>query len=84
DEGPHLSYAIQWYIFAAMGFGAWGYSAWMRARNDRADALEEAEDDGMLAARRVPRPKPQRRRRGGRLSDEEVEDALQDATARRD
>lgn len=84
DEGPHLSYAIQWYIFAAMGFGVWGYSAWMRARNDRADALEEAEDDGMLAARRAPRPKPQRRRRGGRMSDEEVEDALQELAARRD
>ena len=24
DEGPHPSYAIQWYLFAAMGFGVWG------------------------------------------------------------
>ena len=78
DEGPHLSYAIQWYLFAAMGFGVWGYSAWMRARNDRADALEDARDDGMLSARRAPRPKPARRRRDGRLTDEEAEDALFD------
>lgn len=78
DEGPHLSYAIQWYLFAAMGFGVWGYSAWMRARNDRADALEGVRDDGMLAARRAPRPKPVRRRRDGRPTDEEAEDALFD------
>lgn len=78
DEGPHLSYAIQWYLFAAMGFGVWGYSAWMRARNDRADALEDAEDDALLSARRGPRAAPVRRRRGGRLSDEEAEDAMFD------
>lgn len=56
DEGPHLSYAIQWYLFAAMGFGVWGYSAWMRARNDRADALDGAADDGLLSAQRAPVP----------------------------
>lgn len=78
DEGPHLSYAIQWYLFAAMGFGVWGYSAWMRARNDRADALDDAADDGLLSAHRVPRAKPARRRRDGRLTDEEAEDALFD------
>lgn len=78
DEGPHLSYAIQWYLFAAMGFGVWGYSAWMRARNDRADALEDAVDDGTFAARRPPRPQPVRRRRDGRLTDEQAEDALFD------
>ena len=78
DEGPHLSYAIQWYLFAAMGFGVWGYSAWMRARNDRADALDDAADDGLLSAHRVPRAKPVRRRRDGRLTDEEAEDALFD------
>lgn len=25
DEGPHLSYSIQWFVFAALGFVAWGY-----------------------------------------------------------
>jgi len=78
DEGPHLSYAIQWYLFAAMGFGVWGYSAWMRARNDRADALEDAEEDGMMSARRAPRARPVRQRRDGRLTDEQAEDALFD------
>ena len=61
-----------------MGFGVWGYSAWMRARNDRADALDDAADDGLLSAHRVPRAKPARRRRDGRLTDEEAEDALFD------
>jgi len=50
----------------------------MRARNDRADALDDAADDGLLSAHRVPRAKPARRRRDGRLTDEEAEDALFD------
>lgn len=25
DEGPHLSYSIQWFVFAALGFVAWVY-----------------------------------------------------------
>ena len=25
DEGPHLSYSIQWFVFGALGFVAWGY-----------------------------------------------------------
>jgi cytochrome oxidase assembly protein ShyY1 len=25
DEGPHLSYSIQWFVFAALGFVAWAY-----------------------------------------------------------
>lgn len=25
DEGPHLSYTFQWYLFGVLGFVAWGY-----------------------------------------------------------
>jgi len=25
DEGPHLSYTVQWFLFALLGFVAWGY-----------------------------------------------------------
>ena len=25
DEGPHLSYSIQWFVFGALGFIAWAY-----------------------------------------------------------
>ena len=25
DEGPHLSYTFQWFLFGILGFIAWGY-----------------------------------------------------------
>lgn len=81
DEGPHLSYALQWYLFALMGFGVWGYMAYTRARNERDDALYgPEEDDGFIPATHHPRrERPQRRRRRrARLTDEEAEDALFD------
>lgn len=32
DEGPHLSYALQWYVFAAMGFIGYGWALGKEAR----------------------------------------------------
>lgn len=32
DEGPHLSYALQWYVFAAMGFVGYGWALRKEAR----------------------------------------------------
>lgn len=32
DEGPHLSYALQWYVFAAMGFFGYGWALRKEAR----------------------------------------------------
>lgn len=78
DEGPHLSYALQWYLFALMGFGVWGYMAYTRARNDR-DDLEDAAgagEDEILPAAHHPRRRRVTRRRPGRITDEEAEDAL--------
>lgn len=80
DEGPHLSYALQWYLFALMGFGVWGYMAYTRARNDR-DDLEDAAaagEDEFIAAKHHPRRQRVKRRRSGRITDEEAEDALFD------
>lgn len=80
DEGPHLSYALQWYLFALMGFGVWGYMAYTRARNDR-DDLEDAAgigEDEILPAAHHPRRRRVTRRRPGRITDEEAEDALFD------
>ena len=80
DEGPHLSYALQWYLFALMGFGVWGYMAYTRARNDR-DDLEDAAaagDEDLVPARHHPRRQRPTRRRSGRVTDEEAEDALFD------
>jgi cytochrome oxidase assembly protein ShyY1 len=64
DEGTHLSYAIQWIIFALLGFGALGWSI----RRDLLDAGDEtvvAAEERAIArrARRAP-------------SDEAVEDQL--------
>lgn len=64
DEGTHLSYAIQWIIFAILGFGALGWSI----RRDLRDAGDEVilEADERAAVRRAKRAP----------SDEAVEDAL--------
>jgi cytochrome oxidase assembly protein ShyY1 len=64
DEGTHLSYAIQWIIFALLGFGALGWSI----RRD----LRDAGDEVILAADE----RAERRRAKRAPSDESVEDAL--------
>jgi cytochrome oxidase assembly protein ShyY1 len=35
-EGPHLSYALQWYVFAAMGFFGYGWALRKEFRGDAA------------------------------------------------
>ena len=45
DEGPHLSYAFQWWVFAAGGFVGYGVVARRHAADLRADA-EDAAGDG--------------------------------------
>jgi cytochrome oxidase assembly protein ShyY1 len=69
DEGPHLSYAFQWFVFAVFGFLGLGYALRQEYRlvnEDDPDEMERAE------ARRV---KDAARTR----TDAEVEDALIDA-----
>lgn len=66
DEGTHLSYAIQWILFAAIAFGALGWSI----RRD----LRDAGDEVVLAA--DARRDARRARRAP--SDEAAEDALLD------
>lgn len=64
DEGTHLSYAIQWILFALLGFGALGWSI-RRDLLDAGDEVVTAAEERAIArrARRAP-------------SDEAVEDAL--------
>jgi cytochrome oxidase assembly protein ShyY1 len=66
DEGTHLSYGIQWILFALLGFGALGWSI----RRDLLDAGDEAvvAAEGRAVARRARRAP----------SDESVEDELVD------
>ncbi|MBD8024244.1 SURF1 family cytochrome oxidase biogenesis protein [Microbacterium gallinarum] len=72
DPGPHLSYAIQWILFAVMGFVFIGYVIRTERRHRREDAEDESESDAA-----PPRPASRRRDR-----DAEDEDALLDAAGR--
>jgi cytochrome oxidase assembly protein ShyY1 len=67
DEGTHLSYAIQWIIFALLGFVALGWSI-RRDLLDAGDEVVTAAEERAVArrARRAP-------------SDEAVEDRLTEA-----
>jgi cytochrome oxidase assembly protein ShyY1 len=75
DPGPHLSYAIQWILFAVMGFVFIGYMIRTEVRARREDEAAD-EDDDASPGQKEPRP-PRRPRR--RDHDAEVEDALLDA-----
>lgn len=48
DEGPHLSYAIQWFTFAVMGVGAYGLIIRRTARQQR--SRPDDDDDTSSAA----------------------------------
>ena len=77
DPGPHLSYAIQWILFAIMGFVFIGYVIRTERRHRREEAEETQSDAGDDTLRS---PTPARRRRRDR--DAEDEDALLDAAGR--
>lgn len=68
DEGPHLSYALQWIAFGILAFIGLGWAV----RHDRIVARAQADLDAGIA------PPPPRRRRSG-PTDAEAEDALLDA-----
>ncbi|MBF4561028.1 SURF1 family protein [Microbacterium sp. VKM Ac-2870] len=87
DPGPYLSYAIQWILFALMGFVFIWYMIRTEIRHRREDAEDAAADgrDIDSAARTevpVPRPAAARRRRQRdqrpRDRDMQEEDALLD------
>ncbi|MGO3886367.1 MAG: SURF1 family cytochrome oxidase biogenesis protein [Mycetocola sp.] len=73
DEGPHLSYAVQWYIFAALGFGGLFYAARQEYRTLNEDDPAEQER---------ARKRKEKRDRSPR-SDADIEDALLDGTHQR-
>jgi cytochrome oxidase assembly protein ShyY1 len=72
DEGPHLSYAFQWFVFAVFGFFGLGYALRAEYRSVNEDDPEEIV---RAEARRV---KQEARTR----TDAEVEDALLDDARR--
>lgn len=69
DEGPHLSYALQWYVFIIIAAIGVGYAARREYRGLNAGSETVREQDRRMAERK--------RRRGPTDSDEE--DALLDA-----
>ena len=69
DEGPHLSYALQWFVFALLAFVGLGWALRQEYRlvnADDPDERERAEERARRKAARAP-------------SDAETEDALLDA-----
>lgn len=64
DEGPHLSYALQWYVFALLAFIGLGWAA-----NQERKSLAEASGRTEVSPRAPKRPKPQSK--GGEDADYE-------------
>lgn len=73
DEGPHLSYALQWYVFALLAFIGLGWALRQEYRTVNADDPEEKERANERARRRAAKAP----------SDDESEDALLEAIERR-
>jgi len=68
DEGPHLSYALQWFVFALLAFIGLGWAA-----NQERRALAEA--SGSPDAPRAPRePRKPPRERGDAAVEDEILD----------
>lgn len=69
DEGPHLSYAFQWYVFALLGFIGLGWAVRQEYRVVNADDPEERD-----------RAAERERKRAQRMpTDADVEDAILDS-----
>ena len=66
DEGPHLSYAFQWFVFALLGFIGLGFALRQEYRAVNADAPAERERAASRAARIARRER----------TDAEIEDEL--------
>jgi cytochrome oxidase assembly protein ShyY1 len=66
DEGPHLSYAFQWFTFGVLGFAGLIWAARQEFRSRNADDPEERERAAERARRKAAKPR----------SDAEVEDEL--------
>lgn len=73
DPGPHLSYAIQWILFAIMGFIFIGYVIRTELRYRREDAEDRANEGAVPRHRRPTRKADQ---------DMQDEDSLLDAAGR--
>ena len=69
DEGPHLSYAFQWFVFAVMGFVGLGWAMRQEYRTVNFDDPGERIRSAERARRQAAKPR----------SDSEIEDELIDS-----
>ena len=70
DEGPHLSYALQWYVFALLGFIGLAWAANQERKG-------HAEASAVGSTKSAPR-EPKRPKREKRDEDADVEDGILD------
>ncbi|MGX5695085.1 SURF1 family cytochrome oxidase biogenesis protein [Agromyces soli] len=73
DEGPHLSYALQWFVFALLAFIGLGWAA-----NQERKAHDEASDRGEAPSSRAGGRPPKRAPKPRKDADADVEDAVLD------
>ncbi len=78
DDGPHLSYSWQWFLFGILGFIGFGYAARRTAFAAEQAQLQHGLEETHRHAAWRPEVKKKKRRRDGSLSDEEAEDLLID------
>ncbi|MDJ0336867.1 SURF1 family protein [Cryobacterium sp. PH31-O1] len=71
DEGPHLSYAFQWFVFGLLAFIGLGWALREEYRAVNAEDPEERERADERARKRAAKPR----------NDAEIEDALLDRQA---
>ncbi|GAB3122977.1 SURF1 family cytochrome oxidase biogenesis protein [Glaciibacter psychrotolerans] len=69
DEGPHLSYAFQWFVFGVLAFIGLGWAVRQEYRDVNSEDPEEQKRAAQRARRKAAKPR----------SDAEVEDALLDS-----
>ncbi|GGC88337.1 hypothetical protein GCM10011512_14120 [Tersicoccus solisilvae] len=74
DEGPHLSYAMQWFAFGLLGFVGLGYAARQQAWVNRNGGLDDDEDIPVHLRSGALRKRPRRRTR--RTAEDEEDDLL--------
>ncbi len=72
DEGPHLSYAFQWFVFGLLAFIGLGWALREEYRSVNAEDPEERERADARARKRAAKP----------LGDAEIEDELLDRQPR--
>ena len=70
DEGPHLSYAFQWFVFGVLAFLGLGWAVREEYRTVNSEDPEEQKRAEERARRRAAKPR----------SDSEVEDELLDSS----